>query len=439
MNIHACAIAAVAATPVLAGPPAYNYEIIARKGEIIGDRELRFLGGVAINDNGDVAFAGTGRDTVTGTNSSTIWTPSQVLAAAGEPVGGDILDDFFQATFEWNNNGDFAVVESLPSTPESVFTSAGRVLTSGDVVDGVTLTGAFDVNCQIADDGTVIVIAEADAGPGFGTTNVVMTQNQVLHIQGQTVGPITTGGIDLGGTFGILAADGNGTPYFFDQPDFSTPRSLLSPDTVIATERPGQGPLSVLSLNPSSNGLDASASGELVYIANLNGTAGAYSSQQGLFFEDETVIDGVTLITSAVRINDAGEVVLASVDNNSFDTVIHSPSDIVAQVGDVIDGLTLTSINTDYDTNNAGQVAFIADATDDMMTDIELVVVATPGPTPCSAADIAAPFGFLDLSDVQAFLIGFGTMDPCADLVEDNVFDLQDVQTFLINFGAGCP
>lgn len=59
--------------------------------------------------------------------------------------------------------------------------------------------------------------------------------------------------------------------------------------------------------------------------------------------------------------------------------------------------------------------------------------------TGCNGADIAPPFGVLDLSDVQTFLIGFGSMDHVADLVPDGIFDLQDVQTFLIAFGAGCP
>lgn len=58
---------------------------------------------------------------------------------------------------------------------------------------------------------------------------------------------------------------------------------------------------------------------------------------------------------------------------------------------------------------------------------------------PCSVADIAEPFETLDLSDVQAFLIGFGGMLPEADLNGDSRYDLQDVQAFLIAFGAGCP
>lgn len=54
-----------------------------------------------------------------------------------------------------------------------------------------------------------------------------------------------------------------------------------------------------------------------------------------------------------------------------------------------------------------------------------------------SPIDYAAPWGQLDLSDVQSFLIRFGTGDPSADLFPDGSFDLSDVQTFLLEFGTG--
>jgi hypothetical protein len=37
------------------------------------------------------------------------------------------------------------------------------------------------------------------------------------------------------------------------------------------------------------------------------------------------------------------------------------------------------------------------------------------GPTPCNAADLAEPFGVLDLSDIVAFIDGFNGLDPIAD------------------------
>ena len=61
----------------------------------------------------------------------------------------------------------------------------------------------------------------------------------------------------------------------------------------------------------------------------------------------------------------------------------------------------------------------------------------------CSAdtcpADLAEPFGVLDLADVQAFVTAFTSGEPLADLNDDGVFDLTDVQVFVTSFNAGCP
>ncbi len=64
-------------------------------------------------------------------------------------------------------------------------------------------------------------------------------------------------------------------------------------------------------------------------------------------------------------------------------------------------------------------------------------IVATDGG--CNPADIAEPFGTLDLADIAAFVSGFTTMDPAADLDENGVFDLNDIGAFVGAFTAGCP
>lgn len=62
------------------------------------------------------------------------------------------------------------------------------------------------------------------------------------------------------------------------------------------------------------------------------------------------------------------------------------------------------------------------------------------GPTPCSAADVAEPFGVLDLNDVNAFVGAFIGQDQLADLAAPfGVFDLNDLQVFVSSFNAGCP
>ena len=58
----------------------------------------------------------------------------------------------------------------------------------------------------------------------------------------------------------------------------------------------------------------------------------------------------------------------------------------------------------------------------------------------CNAADLAEPFGILDLSDIGAFVTGFTGGDPIADLAAPaGVFDLNDISAFVSAFSAGCP
>ena len=61
------------------------------------------------------------------------------------------------------------------------------------------------------------------------------------------------------------------------------------------------------------------------------------------------------------------------------------------------------------------------------------------GSAPCPA-DLAEPFGVLDLSDVNAFVNAFTSGDPLADLAAPfGVLDLSDVGAFVQSFVAGCP
>ena len=58
----------------------------------------------------------------------------------------------------------------------------------------------------------------------------------------------------------------------------------------------------------------------------------------------------------------------------------------------------------------------------------------------CNPADIAEPFGVLDLADIQAFVNAFIAHDPAADIAPpEGVFDLADLSAFIQAFTAGCP
>jgi uncharacterized membrane protein len=54
-------------------------------------------------------------------------------------------------------------------------------------------------------------------------------------------------------------------------------------------------------------------------------------------------------------------------------------------------------------------------------------------------ADLAEPFGVLDLADINAFIAGFNTQNPIADLDGNGIFDLADINGFILAFQTGCP
>lgn len=78
-------------------------------------------------------------------------------------------------------------------------------------------------------------------------------------------------------------------------------------------------------------------------------------------------------------------------------------------------------------------------AVDEIRIGATFADVAPGEPIADCPADLAEPFGTLDLSDVTAFVSGFVGQDPIADLNGDGLYDLADVTTFVNSFLAGCP
>lgn len=59
---------------------------------------------------------------------------------------------------------------------------------------------------------------------------------------------------------------------------------------------------------------------------------------------------------------------------------------------------------------------------------------------PLCAADVASPFGTLDIDDVLLFLDSFADGEPRADIAEPfGSLDVDDLLTFLDTFATGCP
>ncbi|MEM7628456.1 MAG: S8 family peptidase [Planctomycetota bacterium] len=73
------------------------------------------------------------------------------------------------------------------------------------------------------------------------------------------------------------------------------------------------------------------------------------------------------------------------------------------------------------------------------LVDFEIRAYGTASASPCSPADLAAPFGSLDFFDVSAYLGLFDSSDPAADLAAPSgSLDFFDVIEYLSTFDAGC-
>lgn len=59
--------------------------------------------------------------------------------------------------------------------------------------------------------------------------------------------------------------------------------------------------------------------------------------------------------------------------------------------------------------------------------------------TGCNPADIAQPFGLLDLNDINTFIGAFISQDLLGDVNGDGLLDLADINVFISSFLAGCP
>lgn len=81
----------------------------------------------------------------------------------------------------------------------------------------------------------------------------------------------------------------------------------------------------------------------------------------------------------------------------------------------------------------------IGDITSWSNSSFEIRSFSVSQPACVCPADLAEPFGLLDLADVNAFTQAFVAGDPLADLDGNGLFDLSDVNLFVASFLAGCP
>jgi hypothetical protein len=66
-------------------------------------------------------------------------------------------------------------------------------------------------------------------------------------------------------------------------------------------------------------------------------------------------------------------------------------------------------------------------------------IVRSAGALGCNLADLALPYGVLDLAAIRSFVNAFPSGDLFADLNEDGVQDLSDISAFVGAFTGGGP
>ena len=101
----------------------------------------------------------------------------------------------------------------------------------------------------------------------------------------------------------------------------------------------------------------------------------------------------------------------------------------------VADYVTPTdSVRLRFRARDLNSGSLVEAAVDDLRIDsVGCPVVGNP-------ADIAPPFGVLDLADVNAFLVGFLGQDSVSDIAAPfGVWDLADVSLFISAFSNGTP
>ncbi len=129
-------------------------------------------------------------------------------------------------------------------------------------------------------------------------------------------------------------------------------------------------------------------------------------------------LDGSATVALELDLADFSE----SIDTSGLPPLPEIPFDLPTLTGDTASVLLNLALNT-LTIEGSGAVS----------------ILATAEPAGCNPADIAQPFGVLDLSDIGAFVNAFITQDSAADLNTDGIYDLADLAAFVTAFQSGCP
>jgi hypothetical protein len=222
--------------------------------------------------------------------------------------------------------------------------------------------------------------------------------------------------------------------------------TLLTPGSMVSTDRGFNGPNMIWSWSPST------PEGEVLIVddaAGLVDTSDIAVSGDRVFVADRTA--GLRIINDDSSVSDLavtgatlGDVQGVVADSLSDDLlVLDVGTDAVYRVNPdtgeasvVFSGFGMTGTNWGglnlYDDGTTQRVAVSS-------TDTGRITVFSITP-PCSDADVAGPFGVLNFFDVSAFVGLFNAQDDAADLAAPfGVWNFFDVSAYIALYNAGCP
>lgn len=155
---------------------------------------------------------------------------------------------------------------------------------------------------------------------------------------------------------------------------------------------------------------------------------------------DDTVIESVVLTMNALT-SYVGDVRIVMTSPGGTESVFAEPRGV--DPSDNIDNYSFMSLRHWGESSAGTWTIKLADERPGSIAtwlDFTLTIHGTAPDPGCGPADLAPPFGVLDLADVSAFLLAFINGETTADLAEPfGILDLADVIEFSMLFGAGCP
>lgn len=332
-----------------------------------------------------------------------------------DEVGNDFLYIFIGANLEVNFNKLSLFIDCQPGGQNRVGFDS-----NGDPVDNVDISfGALQNMAGLRfDEGfTANYWFNVNTGQDGGSGNLInFTDAAVLRSDGRLIDPFTFTPLDYGAYFGGEVTDGVGNPVAdpVELMDFSGPRVDIQ-DGFSSNLFTNYGPRQT-QINPFSP------------IPGLIQTAINNSNVAG--------VTGDSANDAAVRAVNTGVEICINLDELGWDGV----QDILIAGWIASGGFNFMSnqvLGDPAGTENLGNVPDIDFSQIPGTQYINLSVEVQEG---CNPADIAPPYGILDLADISTFITAFQNANPIADLAPPfGVFDLADIAAFVAAFTAGCP